>query len=240
MVRGRENEPPMPDPLACFLTWPTYGTWLPGDERGWIQYRRGLQLPDAVRRLEAEAKMTEDACRLDGEQRAVVERQIAETCNVRGWELHAVNCRSNHLHVVVTAAQAPKTVRNQLKAWCTRRLKELEVKRRQAAAAPRLRFGLVSDPSTPTRSVSEDDSPESSTPTRSVSEDDSPESSTPTRSVSEDPVPQSSTPTRSVSEDSIRENWWAERGSQRFINDSENLEAAILYVLDGQDNPRTR
>ncbi len=21
---------PMPDPLAFFITWPTYGTWLPG------------------------------------------------------------------------------------------------------------------------------------------------------------------------------------------------------------------
>ena len=77
MTRGRENEPPMPDPLAYFLTWPTYGTWLPGDERGWIQYGRGWQLPDAVRKLEAEAKMTEDACRLDGEQRELVEQHEA-------------------------------------------------------------------------------------------------------------------------------------------------------------------
>ena len=121
-----------------------------------------------------------------------MERQIAETCNIRGWELHAVNCRSNHAHVVVTADQAPKIVRNQLKAWCTRRLKELEMKRRQSRDEPRSRFGLVSDASTLTRSVSE----------------------------------------------GLRENWWAERGSQRFINDSESLEAAILYVCDGQDKPR--
>ena len=110
MAHGRENEPPMPEALAYFLTWSTYGTWLPGDQRGWIQYAHGWQLPDAVRTLEAEAKMTEDACRLDGEQRGVVERQIAETCAVRGWELHAVNCRSNHAHVVVTADQAPRPV----------------------------------------------------------------------------------------------------------------------------------
>jgi hypothetical protein len=73
MARGRENEASMADPLAYFLTWPTYGTWLPGDERGWTQYRRGWQLPDAARELEAEARMTEDACRLDVEQRVVVE-----------------------------------------------------------------------------------------------------------------------------------------------------------------------
>jgi hypothetical protein len=35
---GRECEPPMPEALAYFLTWTTYGTWLPGDERGWVQY----------------------------------------------------------------------------------------------------------------------------------------------------------------------------------------------------------
>ena len=73
--------------------------------------------------------MTEDACLLDSEQRQLVERTIAEHCRIRGWELHAVNCRTNHLHIVVTADRPPKQVRLQLKAWCTRKLKELEAKR---------------------------------------------------------------------------------------------------------------
>jgi hypothetical protein len=38
--------------------------------------------------------------------------------------LHAVNCRSNHVHVVVTANRDPDEVREQFKAWCTRRLKQ--------------------------------------------------------------------------------------------------------------------
>jgi hypothetical protein len=38
----------------------------------------------------------------------------------------------------------------------------------------------------------------------------------------------------------VRENWWTERGSQRFLNDKESLEAAILYVRDGQDQPHER
>ncbi len=168
----------MPDALAYFLTWGTYGTWLPGDERGWNLHGRGWQPPDPIRKLEAEARMTEDACRLDPEQRDVVERQIAETCSFRGWQLHAVNCRSNHVHVVVSANVDPKIVRNQLKAWCTRRLKELEAKRRQNH--------------------------------------------------------------QQADKEPIRENWWAERGSQRFLNDENSLEAAILYVRDGQDNPRQR
>jgi hypothetical protein len=36
----------------------------------------------------------------------------------------------------------------------------------------------------------------------------------------------------------VRENWWAERGSQRCVNDHDSLESAIVYVLDGQDRPR--
>ncbi len=153
------------DPIAYFLTWVTYGTWLPGDARGWIEYRRGWQLPDPIRELEARAQMTEDTCVLSPLQRLAVEAQIAETCAHRGWTLHAVNCRSNHIHVVVTAdVPKPKKVRIDLKAWATRTLKE--------------KF------------------------------------------------------------DSSRENWWAERGSIRYLNDDDDLEAAILYVRDGQDIDR--
>ena len=168
---SRANEPPMPDPLAFFLTWTTYGTWLPGDGRGWTEHRGGWKLPDPIRKLESEARMTEDACVLDAQQRRLVEVTIAEHCQVRGWELHEVNCRTNHVHVVVSADRHPDDVRRQLKAWCTRRLKEAEQQRQKAAVK------------------------------------------------------------------AVRENWWTERGSRRYINDAESLEAAILYVRDYQDQP---
>src|ERR1043166_311132 len=122
----RPNEPPMPDPLGYFLTWATYGTWLPGDERGWVEYHQGWKSPDPIRKLEAEARMAEDACVLDTEQRRLVEKTIEDHCRIRKWKLHAVNCRTNHSHVVVTAPLEPKQARIQFKAWCTRRLKELE------------------------------------------------------------------------------------------------------------------
>lgn len=152
----------MGDPIGYFLTWVTYGTWLPGDERGWVEYDKGWQLPNSARKQEAAALMTEDACRLTPEQRLAAEQQIAETCQYRDWKLHAVNCRSNHIHVVVSGAAPPKKIRADLKAWTTRCLKN--------------RF----DPG--------------------------------------------------------REQWWAERGSIRYLNDETSLEAAINYVLDGQDH----
>ncbi|NQT14126.1 MAG: transposase [Planctomycetes bacterium] len=103
---------------------------------------------------------------LDAEQRRLVEKTILDHCRIRGWECHAVNCRTNHLHVVVSADRHPEDVRRQLKAWCTRRLKELERKRSRGP---------------------------------------------------------------------VRGNWWAERGSRRYINNAESLEAAICYVEEGQE-----
>jgi REP element-mobilizing transposase RayT len=153
------------DPIGYFLTWSTYGTWLPGDARGWTEYRRGWQLPNPIREQEAKARMTEDACVLTAEQRRAVEAQIAETCFHRGWTLHAVNCRSNHVHAVVSAeVNDPKKIRNDLKAWATRALKN--------------------------------------------------------------------------NFDARRENWWAERGSIRWLNTDADLEAAVLYARDAQDIDR--
>jgi REP element-mobilizing transposase RayT len=153
------------DPIGYFLTWVTYGTWLPGDARGWVQYQAGWQLPDPIRQREAKALMTEDACILTAEQRRAVEAQIAETCAHRGWTLHVVNCRTNHVHVVVTAEVAdPDKIRIDLKAWASRTLKK--------------KF------------------------------------------------------------DRNRGNWWAERGSIRYLNSDDDLEAATQYVRDGQDIDR--
>jgi len=114
------------EPLAYFLTWTTYGTWLPGDERGWN--RKGM--PDAQEPSEmlvesAEGKMKEMAFRLTEQQRGIVEETIRKHCEIRTWHHHVVNARSNHVHVVVTApGYRPEIVRDQFKAWCTRKLKE--------------------------------------------------------------------------------------------------------------------
>ncbi len=41
-------------PIAFHIIWTTYGTWLPGDARGWIDKKKtGIQEPDPVKELEA-------------------------------------------------------------------------------------------------------------------------------------------------------------------------------------------
>jgi REP element-mobilizing transposase RayT len=119
---------PRGEPLAYFLTWATYGTWLPGDPRGWVAKPGEIRLPDANLERVHRSRMTEPSMVLDARQREIVEGTIADHCRIRGWHLHAVACRTNHVHVVVTAAgRDPEDVMDQLKAWCTRRLKEKEL-----------------------------------------------------------------------------------------------------------------
>lgn len=114
--------------LAYFITWTCYGTFLPGDTRGWTKWHKGEQLPQP--RLEAwcRKQMSESAVLLDRSQRGLVEQAIRDHCELRHWNLHAVNCRSNHCHVVVTAPDYDgEQVRDQFKSWATRSLKKQEL-----------------------------------------------------------------------------------------------------------------
>jgi REP element-mobilizing transposase RayT len=111
-------------PITIFSTWTTYGTWLPGDERMWFERSVGIQLPDPDKKFGASLKMTEDAILLDHSQRSLVETTISDHCRIRKWNLHAVSCQSNHVHVLVTTPDmAIEIPREQFKAWCTRKLK---------------------------------------------------------------------------------------------------------------------
>jgi REP element-mobilizing transposase RayT len=115
----------MTAPLAYLITWTTHGTWLPGDDRGWVQYgEAGIRAGNPVRKGLALRSLDSPPVVLDAEQRAVVESTIRAHCAFRHWTLLAVNVRSNHVHVVVTAAAEPAKMMDQFKAWCSRQLNE--------------------------------------------------------------------------------------------------------------------
>ncbi|MCP4889219.1 MAG: hypothetical protein GY904_21725 [Planctomycetaceae bacterium] len=107
------------------ITWTTYGTWVPGDQRGWRKGHLGNQPPQP--RLEAwcRKEMNEPAVLLNSRQRHAVESVCKKHANVRSWGLHAICARSNHVHVAITTNANPQKVRDQLKANATRALREL-------------------------------------------------------------------------------------------------------------------
>jgi REP element-mobilizing transposase RayT len=118
----------MPEPLAYFLTWTCYGTWLPGDERGWVDKHdagpvRAYRPADPVRRARAAARRKEPPAALEPRQRLLAEKALRDTSDFRRWSLHEVNVRSNHVHVVVTAPHVtPEEVMKVLKAYASRAL----------------------------------------------------------------------------------------------------------------------
>ena len=120
----------MPPTLAYFLTWTTHGTWLPGDDRGWVHHGDGAAgrpygSPDPQRERRARLRLEGEPVALDARQRRIVEDAIRDTCRTRGWPVWALNVRTNHVHVLLTAPQqSPERVMTSLKAWATRRLNE--------------------------------------------------------------------------------------------------------------------
>ncbi|MBL8867232.1 MAG: transposase [Planctomycetia bacterium] len=112
-------------PLAYHITWHTYGSWLPGDDKGWVKRDvPGIQPPDSELRSQVEDDLAHERPLLTDEQRAIVEETIREECRIRSWTLHAVNVRSNHVHIVVSSDRKPEEVMHQLKSWSSRKLNE--------------------------------------------------------------------------------------------------------------------
>jgi REP element-mobilizing transposase RayT len=118
------------EPLAYLITIRTYGTWLHGDERGSMDRREhnrygAPKIAPNRRLVKAEqSQLKRSPVTLNEAQRVVVEQAIREVSAHRGYQLLAVNARTNHVHSVVAAACEPEIVMNTFKAYATRHLRE--------------------------------------------------------------------------------------------------------------------
>ncbi len=123
----------MPAPLAYFLSWTTKGSWLHGDPRGFVyEGIPGIQEPDPETYYRALIALSDDEIVLDPSQRDIVTQTIRDHCAIRGWVLHAISARTNHIHLVVTANNIkPEDVMEQFKSWCSRRLNERAGRKRK-------------------------------------------------------------------------------------------------------------
>ena len=110
--------------FTYFITWTTYGTWLPGDRRGWRKTNSGDQPPQLLLEQWSRNQMQQRPVLLNQIQRNKVETVCHEHAEIRGWFIHAISIRSNHVHIAVTADSEPKIVRDQFKANATRVLRQ--------------------------------------------------------------------------------------------------------------------
>ncbi len=114
----------MNDFVTYFITWTTYGAWLPGDQRGWRKWKGGEQQPRPLLEAWCRERMKETPVKLNSLQREKVELVCRQHAAIRSWSLHALSARSNHVHIAVTADDAPHKVRDQFKANSTRVLRQ--------------------------------------------------------------------------------------------------------------------
>jgi REP element-mobilizing transposase RayT len=122
------------------ITSTTYGTWLPGDRRGFVSTVANPPGP-RVRHNQPgtpyDANMPElrESARsllqgkpvyLSVEQAEVVLLQFQETVAWRGWELHAVAVMANHFHVVISAPDEihSTAILRDLKSYAARALNQ--------------------------------------------------------------------------------------------------------------------
>ena len=104
-----------------FLTWTSYGTWLPGDERGFVgslTNEHGESIdhnqvgtlpasPNGNLRRAAERRLKAAPIVLNLSQAESLFNQFEETARVRGWLLIAVGIMHTHVHLVVGVPQDP-------------------------------------------------------------------------------------------------------------------------------------
>ena len=115
------------EPLAYFITCRTYGSGLHGDDRGSIDREHNipgtpLVSAHAGRATYEGSMMQQETVRLNEHCRTVVRTTVREVADRRSWTVHALEVRSNHVHLVISAPLAPERVMNDLKSWATRRL----------------------------------------------------------------------------------------------------------------------
>lgn len=119
-----------PLPIAYLITFRTYGTWLHGDERGSAGrspniYRRRDVAPNEGLEETMQWRAKQDPVILSPSERTIVENAVKEVCERRRYDLKAVNARTNHVHVVVSADTMPERIADAFKAYSTLKLREV-------------------------------------------------------------------------------------------------------------------
>jgi REP element-mobilizing transposase RayT len=114
-------------PLAYFITFTCYGTWLHGEKSTSVDRQCKTFGTDFLNQNPGRAylvkkHMSEKPYLLDYPRRNIVLSSIEEVCTYRKWTLLAAHVRTNHVHIVVHAFVSPNQIMNTIKAYASRYL----------------------------------------------------------------------------------------------------------------------
>jgi len=74
------------EPIAFFITWTVYGTFLQGDSRWWRRRRHGSTAPQPFLERWHRDRLTHEIMLLSDNHREIVAAEIAQHAEYRGWD----------------------------------------------------------------------------------------------------------------------------------------------------------
>ena len=92
--------------LGFMITWTTYGTWLQGDERGYV--KNGLIHPGSKGLMQTNKQLQlQDAVQLSKVQQQVVRKAIIKEAALQGHHICALSVQPTHVHIVIVYTPEP-------------------------------------------------------------------------------------------------------------------------------------
>lgn len=82
------------------ITWPTYGTWLQGDRRGYVKDGMFMKKNEQLRQ-DNEYRLVKEPVRFGNDEKKIVETAIRMEAKKNQVGLAALAVCSNHVHAVV-------------------------------------------------------------------------------------------------------------------------------------------
>jgi hypothetical protein len=92
--------------LGYHITWTTYGTWLQGDERGYVKDGKILLGNEALLRTN-EKLQVQDVIKLSKPQQEIVRQAITKQAELLKQRVYALAVKSNHIHLVAEYIPQP-------------------------------------------------------------------------------------------------------------------------------------
>jgi REP element-mobilizing transposase RayT len=92
--------------LGYMITWTTYGTWLQGDERGYVKNGKILPTKQALEDSNRQ-NLLKEPVKLTKTHRQIVQNAILDKAKQLNQEIYALSVSSNHIHIVAEYIAMP-------------------------------------------------------------------------------------------------------------------------------------
>jgi REP element-mobilizing transposase RayT len=88
------------------ITWTTYGTWLQGDERGYVKNGKTYPGNKALKKAN-ESSQSSKAVLLSKDEKQIAKQATIKEATLHGQQIYALSVCSNHVHVVAGYIEKP-------------------------------------------------------------------------------------------------------------------------------------